>query len=348
MRRVLIIDDSRAMRDALQAALNPYGLEIEAADSGPRGLQKALSGRWDLIFLDIEMPLMDGPTVLRLLRDRGVTTPVVLVTAVSRPQVVAGAIKLGAAHYISKPFTAAQVRAAATRLLHLPPSLLDAPPPRLLLQHTSPALADQVARLLPAHVLLDTSTTLAATLDLAEDGGHGVVLVEWPALLEELVAVASLLRRSLPAAGIFALRHDADPEVPCAPDGELDGVLPPSLELLLPGFLYPNFLRPLLFLDGIVARVAGFQGEPVHQPTYFASLTRTLVARCTSIGAEQDLIIDLASAPADPEALAGLIAGVAAGLRAAGAAPSFRLDPALRAALAARPELAGILFDQGG
>jgi len=50
VRRVLIIDDSKAMRDALQAALDPYGLETEAADSGPRGLSQALTGRWDLIF----------------------------------------------------------------------------------------------------------------------------------------------------------------------------------------------------------------------------------------------------------------------------------------------------------
>ncbi len=91
MRRVLLIDDTKGIRTAILAALDPFGFEIEQAESGPVGLQKALGGHWDLIFLDIEMPVMDGPTLLRFIRARGVKTPVVLVTGVSSMAVLSAA-----------------------------------------------------------------------------------------------------------------------------------------------------------------------------------------------------------------------------------------------------------------
>jgi 3alpha(or 20beta)-hydroxysteroid dehydrogenase len=79
----------------MQAALEPYGLEVTQAENGAVAVERAMASGWDLIFLDVVMPVMDGPTALRQLRARGNTTPVVLVTSVSTAAVVAAAVKLG-------------------------------------------------------------------------------------------------------------------------------------------------------------------------------------------------------------------------------------------------------------
>src|SRR5215510_6392499 len=99
----------------MQSVLEPLGLEIGHAENGKIGSDKALASTWDLIFLDVVMPIMDGPGALREIRSKGNKTPVVLVTSVSTAAVVAGAVKLGGVHYISKPFTREQIRAVATK-----------------------------------------------------------------------------------------------------------------------------------------------------------------------------------------------------------------------------------------
>src|SRR5688572_30050528 len=68
--RVLLVDDSALIRNAMQAALEPYGLELEHAENGEVAVAKAMATPWDLIFLDVVMPHMDGPTALREIRSR--------------------------------------------------------------------------------------------------------------------------------------------------------------------------------------------------------------------------------------------------------------------------------------
>jgi response regulator receiver domain-containing protein len=76
MWRVLLVDDSALIRNAMQAELEPYSLELVHAENGELAVERALSAHRDLIFLDMVMPVMDGPTALRRIRARGDTTPV--------------------------------------------------------------------------------------------------------------------------------------------------------------------------------------------------------------------------------------------------------------------------------
>ena len=105
LKRVLLVDDSPLVRHAVQHALEPFGLEFAHAENGESAVAKAMASSWDLIFLDVVMPVMDGPSALRAIRARGNLTPIVLVTSVSTAAVVSAAIKLGGVQYISKPFT---------------------------------------------------------------------------------------------------------------------------------------------------------------------------------------------------------------------------------------------------
>jgi two-component system, chemotaxis family, chemotaxis protein CheY len=122
--RVLLVDDSALIRNAMHAALEPYGLELVHAENGQIAVDRARSSRWDLIFLDVVMPVMDGPSALRQIRAAGNTTPVVLVTSVSTAATVSSAIKLGGVSYIGKPFTPDQIRAVAGKMLKLGPAVL--------------------------------------------------------------------------------------------------------------------------------------------------------------------------------------------------------------------------------
>jgi len=332
--RVLLVDDSALIRNAMHAALEPYGLDLVQAENGAIAVEKAMAASWDLIFLDVVMPVMDGPAALREIRARGNTTPVVLVTSVSTAAVVAAAVKLGNVSYIAKPFTPDQIRAVATKLLRLDPAALRSPP-RLLLQG-DPALIPPLRKMLPAHVAIDASSALAQSLDLAETGRRELVLFESSDPLDEVVTIANVLRRALPAAGIFALRDAAAPGFPWQPDEGLDGILPRTPEdAVVRGFLYPNFLRPLVMLLG-AAHAVGFSGPREHLPVYVAMLSRTLVERCSGLDETADLQIDLTRMPNDPDAVVAVIDTVNRELRSRGAAPLFRVSSALDADVAER------------
>jgi hypothetical protein len=266
---------------------------------------------------------------------------VVLVTSVSTASVVAAAVKLGGVEYIGKPFTPEVIRSVVHKLLRLDASVLTTPP-RILLQGVSPELTKQLPRLVPAHIVIDHAASLGEAMDLAECHGHGLAIFETPNLADEGYAIASALRTVLPASGIFALDATGAAE-PWAPDGPLDGVLPRQITPALGrGFLYANFLRPLVFVDRTVARAAGFMGPPGHLPAYLAMVERTLRARCARLDLAVELQIDLRDLEADPDTVVAFVHRVNGELREAGAAPGFRIADAL--AQVTGDQLAGILL----
>lgn len=342
MWRVLLVDDSPLIRNSMHVALEPYGLELVHAENGAIAVDRARSARWDLMFLDVVMPEMDGPTALRHIRAAGNTTPVVLVTSVSSAPVVAAAVKLGGVSYIGKPFTPDQIRSVAAKMLRLDPSVLRNPP-RVLLQHTDAELPAKLRKLLPAHVAIDSSRSLAESLDLAERGRRDLALFEARELADERVMIAGLLRRALPGAGIFAIGDRAPDCGPWQPEDALDGVVPRALdERVVRGFLYPTFLVPLVAIRGQTAHAAGFRGPPGHLPAFIAALGRALVERCKHVDQTADLQIDLTRMPDDVDTIVPVITGVDRALRATGSAPVFQVTSALRDIAARR--LSGVVI----
>lgn len=336
MFRVLLVDDASLIRNAVQSVLEPYGVELGHADNGRTALELATTSRWDLIFLDVVMPIMDGPTALRLMRAHGVTTPVVLVTSVSTATIVAEAVKLGGVHYISKPFTREQVRAIATKLLKLDDAVLT-DPPKILVQHVDPSLSLLVRTLIPAHIAVDSTTTLAQSLELLEVAARDLVLLESTPQSADMVPIANEIRRHVPAAAIFAVTNDPSAEFGWWPDEGLDGWLPRELPPgLVRNFLAPSFLRPLVRVERLVAEVAAFQGEVEHLPTYIAMVTRLLVDRCGRLDGTADLKIDLSRMPANPSAIVEVVTAVSRELQKIGPAPAFRVARTMKNALASR------------
>ena len=78
--KVLIVDDERAIRYSLKEILEMEGYQVEAAENGKEGLEKAEKEKYDAIFCDIKMPEMDGTEMLGKLIEDGVETPVVMIS----------------------------------------------------------------------------------------------------------------------------------------------------------------------------------------------------------------------------------------------------------------------------
>jgi two-component system alkaline phosphatase synthesis response regulator PhoP len=115
--RVLIVEDEAGLRLTLSDRLVSEGYAVETATDGEAGLAHASSGGFDLIVLDVMLPRMNGFDVCREVRQRGVTTPILMLTA--RGQVVDKVVglKLGADDYLTKPFEAIELMARLEALL---------------------------------------------------------------------------------------------------------------------------------------------------------------------------------------------------------------------------------------
>jgi two-component system, OmpR family, alkaline phosphatase synthesis response regulator PhoP len=120
--RVLVVEDEAGLRLTLSDRLTSEGYDVEVAADGEAGLARAASGMFDLIVLDVMMPRMNGFDVCREVRRRGVTTPILMLTA--RGQVVDKVVglKLGADDYLTKPFEAIELVARLEALLRRRPS----------------------------------------------------------------------------------------------------------------------------------------------------------------------------------------------------------------------------------
>jgi PAS domain S-box-containing protein len=80
-RRVLVVDDGNENRELVRLVLEETGLQVFEAENGQIALDRVAQESFDLILMDMQMPVMDGATATRLMRERGITTPVLALTA---------------------------------------------------------------------------------------------------------------------------------------------------------------------------------------------------------------------------------------------------------------------------
>ena len=107
--RILIVEDEEAIRTGLIDVLVFHGYETDSAATGPDGLQKALTGRFDLILLDVMLPGMDGFAICTRIRAVDRDQPIIMLTAKSSDEEIIEGLKLGADDYVSKPFSIQQL-----------------------------------------------------------------------------------------------------------------------------------------------------------------------------------------------------------------------------------------------
>lgn len=109
--KILLVDDERALTDALSIILKQNNYSVDCAYNGEDGLSLALTGIYDFIILDIMMPKMDGLTVLKILRKKNVSAPILMLSAKSEISDKIDGLNLGADDYLTKPFNTEELLA---------------------------------------------------------------------------------------------------------------------------------------------------------------------------------------------------------------------------------------------
>ncbi len=124
MTKILIIEDEPRIAAFVSRGFESAGYDIAVVDDGAEGLVAALTGDADLVLLDVGLPTMDGFEVLRELRSRGSTIPVIMLTARSSTRDTVEGLDSGANDYVPKPFTFEELLARVrSRLRELPASV---------------------------------------------------------------------------------------------------------------------------------------------------------------------------------------------------------------------------------
>ena len=103
------MEDEEAIREGLIDVLVFHGYDVDTAAEGPEGLDKALTGRFDLILLDIMLPGMDGYEICDRIRAEDRHQPIIMLTAKSSDEEIIHGLKLGADDYVPKPFSIQQL-----------------------------------------------------------------------------------------------------------------------------------------------------------------------------------------------------------------------------------------------
>ena len=107
--RLLIVEDEEAIRTGLLDVFVYHGYDVDFAADGPQGLDKALSGRFDLVLLDVMLPGMDGFEICNRIRAQDRDQPVIMLTAKGTDEDIIQGLSLGADDYVAKPFSVAQL-----------------------------------------------------------------------------------------------------------------------------------------------------------------------------------------------------------------------------------------------
>jgi two-component system alkaline phosphatase synthesis response regulator PhoP len=116
------VEDEAGLRLTLTDRLGSEGYAVETAGDGEDGLARATSGAFDLIVLDVMLPRMNGFDVCREVRHRGVTTPILMLTAKGQVVDRVVGLKLGADDYLTKPFETIELMARLEALLRRTPA----------------------------------------------------------------------------------------------------------------------------------------------------------------------------------------------------------------------------------
>lgn len=119
MTAILTVDDSASIRAAIKIALSSEGYSVTEASNGAEGLDKATAGGFDLVVTDLNMPVMDGLTMIRQLRQRpaGAGVPIIFLTTESDADVKAQAKAAGATGWLTKPFDPEQLVRVVQKVL---------------------------------------------------------------------------------------------------------------------------------------------------------------------------------------------------------------------------------------
>jgi two-component system, OmpR family, copper resistance phosphate regulon response regulator CusR len=123
--KILIVEDEPKTGDYLRQGLREAGFVVDLVQDGLDGLHLGIEGDQDLIILDVMLPRMDGWGVLQALTQAGISTPVIFLTAKDQVEDRVRGLELGAADYLVKPFSFAELLARVRNVLRRGPATIE-------------------------------------------------------------------------------------------------------------------------------------------------------------------------------------------------------------------------------
>ena len=123
--RMLVAEDDAALRSVLERGLRENGYVVDAVGDGTAAIAYLKTYQYDVAILDWRMPKADGIEVLRIIRERGVRTPILMLTARDTPTDRVTGLNVGADDYLVKPFDFNELLARLNALRRRPPLTLD-------------------------------------------------------------------------------------------------------------------------------------------------------------------------------------------------------------------------------
>jgi DNA-binding response OmpR family regulator len=127
--KILVIEDDRTVGQYVKHGLEEQRFTTDLVDEGLEGLRMASTGHYDVIVMDLRLPGMTGLEIVRTMRDRGIATPVLMLTAQDSVEFKVAGLRAGADDYVTKPFSfeelLARVEALSRRPREVAPPVLE-------------------------------------------------------------------------------------------------------------------------------------------------------------------------------------------------------------------------------
>jgi DNA-binding NtrC family response regulator len=340
MPSVLTVDDSRAVRMLVSKNAREMGLEVEEAEDGAQGLLKLENTRFDLVVLDVTMPEMDGPVMLARMRERGDTTPVLMLTSESKRSIVASLMKLSIEGYILKPFKADELKIKIAKALKMEdpsraasaapaagsaaaraPSPGAAPPAEggarkplvdVLCVDDMENVSKRLRTMIPERITLDHATSAQAAIDTCRERVFKVLLIDNDMPGVDSYALMRQLRVMQPAAAFLTLSLRSNTKAQAeARDTGFAGVIFKPFDVEAIEELSQRYFdsKELITKVDNVATVGAFKGRETRLPGYFVQVTAMLTQAIEEIAAAcfAEVVVDISAATVVPEKTARLV-----------------------------------------
>lgn len=331
MARILTVDDSRAIRSIVAKQVTEIGFEIAEAEDGEQGLAQLAGGQFDLVILDVTMPVLDGLAMLARMRERGDKTPVLMLTSESKRSVISACIKLGVDDYILKPFKPDELRAKIVKVLQLtqPPGSLGLlaamhhagdgrlarPRVDLLAVDDMDNVHRKLRQLVPEQLSVDSCTGAQAALAMARERIYRLIVIDLEIPDVDSAVLGSQLRTLQPQASCvaLALRHQRDGEAEARRAG-FDGIMFKPFDQAQVDECLAQHLDDsgLVTADANLIAVSSYTGPQDRLDRYFRRIQGATSAILETIAAAsfQRVIVDLTAAPVRAERTPRLISAL--------------------------------------
>ncbi len=118
--KVLVVEDDRSVGQYVKRGLEEQRIQADLVTDGMEALERASQAEYDVVVLDLRLPSLSGQEILRTLRDRGIDTPILVLTAQDAVESKVQALRTGADDYVTKPFAFEELLARVEALYRRP------------------------------------------------------------------------------------------------------------------------------------------------------------------------------------------------------------------------------------